>query len=376
MQFPFISLFLSPTLTSIEVYLKSNANARKLWNFLHLSTPALQKLTVIPDGFIASTATQAAFSRALPSWQDLTSLKLPDNVPISIDDLITLSRCDKLRTLYIAPECNPVSSLDSQFTSENYFLSLQDLHLHISSTNILLRIADMIKAIRSHGFKSFTLDIESPYTSVELNRILGAVAMHRQLNILRMSLENRSSIRLESGEDSDMLVTSATIEPIFHLTDLVEFRMEQFYLQPTKELLDKMARAWPKIKVLECSCRRSATTNHFLTSTVDISDLQILAEFCPNLETLSIPFSSTLHKDVSDLPVRRTSGIALFLDVGECRIDNPVTTAIYLTCLFPQVTVLSFSHILIEQQLRDALEVVNRARAQERRYGSVGEVSK
>ncbi|KAK7686212.1 hypothetical protein QCA50_010432 [Cerrena zonata] len=256
---------------------------------------------------------------------------------------MVLSQCNRLQELQFALDCGLSPTIDTFFTQTDRFISLQVLDILLIKTDSLLFTIRMVQAIRSQDFQKFHLDISTPYAPAEIYKLLCAVGTHKRLRSLRLS----SITSINKG----IVLPNETIEPSFQLFDLVKFEMRGLPLRLglTKELLGRMAQSWSDISSLEYHSGLSLQETTSLP-TFDITYLETLANLCPKLKKLSIPFSSTLNGDITQdlhfqdlyLPAQRASAIPLTLDVSQCTIVSKMAAALYLTRLYPQLRIFPY----------------------------------
>ena len=354
----YISLFLSPSLNTLYIPNTSDTRAKTLYNLLYSHGSSLQNVQISGGRLLPSKTTRTAFSKVLATWHDLTDLRFNHHAGghvLSSSDLGTLARCGRLQRLSFS------LSFDSRLptlretlsTQEACFPSLRRLEVSLLDPAALQETAEMIKVIRSQEFEEFgaRFELNSPAQTQEL---LGALVTHTQLKKLTLW-------------GSDPVTTSIILDPLSQLANLTDLSLARFdSLQLTKPVFDKMARSWPKIKTLEWIDSRNEHQ-----SPLDISDLQVLAQCCPDLTYISIPFRSTLEDGFPlDLPIRRLPNVPLTVAKGSCRFENAMATAIYLSSMFPAVCIAE-KYDRRANPLREAVNTVKRIRAQERVYSAL-----
>ncbi|KAK7686195.1 hypothetical protein QCA50_010415 [Cerrena zonata] len=345
--FPFFTLFLTSTLTSVTVLFQSNTNAIKFCHLAQLFTPALQKVNIVCSSFDTRRAMRTIFTQTLSSWSSLRSFQTTDEadvLPMSTEDIMALSQCNKLQDLDVVLECDLSPAIYAFFTRTNTFISLRKLKIRFVDSNagIVPFTTRMVQAIRSQDFQSLNLEIWDTFTSAEIYNLLCAVGTHRRLRSLHLSFST-------SIDKDIIIVPNETIEPLFQLSNLVEFDMRGLPLQLgiTKELLGKMAQSWSNISSLRYHSGLSLASETASLPPLDITCLETLANLCPKLKTLSIPFSSTLNGDIIHdfhflgvyLPAQRASNTVLTLNVAQCAIVSKMAAALFLTRLYPQLDV-------------------------------------
>ena len=285
--FPFISLFLSPTVTTMVVDIRYVSNAAKLWSLLRLKALALDSLFIEwgpeDEPFDESERTQEEFAGALQSLQDLTDLTLDDTANfmiVSIDNLITISQYPHLSHLTISLDEDHTGALDSRATTGSFFSALRRLSVHCDDIPMITRI---IQTITSPNLKSISLISSEAYGScTEVSSLLRAIARHKRLTSLRVSIKGSDEEDIQGSPD--FIITGKTLEPSFELKELTDYRINVFALSLTKEWLKKMAQSWPKLTNLELASRDIR-----LRKTLQARDLKIFDQYCPQMKNISVP---------------------------------------------------------------------------------------
>ena len=351
-----ISLFLSPTLTTLFVSIRSNTWAKRLYNLLYSHRTSLRNIEIFGPRLSPSRSTRAPFSKVLATWLDLTDLNFRNGHAISVSDLAVLAKCRRLQKLAASFLCDskPPTLRGKLSTQEVCFPSLQCFYVKLLNPAALPHIAEMIGAIRSQHFEELTARFHFPGPAQELLKALIAHAQFKKLTLM-------------GPIGSDSVGTSATLDPVFQLSNLTDFTLSATTnTRLTRPVLHKMAHSWPKIKNL--SWRHSYDSK---TPPLDISDLQILAQCCPDLTYIFIPFHSTLNDDCTlDAPTRRASDVPLSVAHESCRFDNAMATAVYLSSMFPAVDIVLTRWPPESDDLKKAVDFVKRLRAQERMYNA------
>ncbi|KAF8349642.1 hypothetical protein F5887DRAFT_914557 [Amanita rubescens] len=342
--YPYISLFLSPTITSLEIDASGKELASERMRFSLLESLASQcpslrslKLRGGPglDGQV--TSWRILFSRysanacaSFGLWKTLSSLCL-DHIDLRTltEVLATLPALMKLKLSC----CQTITDLPLAPSRVQGFPVLQHLCMEDCDMDSCLYVLKRM----SYGTPLVHLELSfkglpSEYRWHELFNNMTAVISHDSLSIVHFSVTDPI---LDEGEQ-EVLMDFQTISPLLHFRHISEFKHTGFcFLDFDDGDVALIARAWPHLKSFIIShARLQLTLRAFLP----------FVKYCPELEVLGMKIDVTNVDDYEERPARGSLGTGLReLMIFDSPIDDPPRVAAFISDIFPKVARIDFT---------------------------------
>lgn len=342
--YPYISLFLSPTITSLDIYAASKEPASARMRFSLLPSlvsqcPSLHSLKLTGDPALSGHVTpwRSVFSKysanacaSFGRWKALKSLYL-DHVDLSslTEALATLPALMKLDLSC----CQATNDSPSAPSNVQGFPVLQ--HLCIEDCNMDSCLYVLKRMSRGTPLVYLELNVKGlPLESRwrELFDNMKAVISHDSLSILYFSVTNPGPAQ---GEQP-VIMDFQTISPLRHFRRISKFKNTgHCYLDLDDRDVARMARAWPHLKSFIIRLSRLRLTLHAFLP---------FPKYCPELEVLGMPIRATNVNDYEERPGRGSCGIRLReLIIFNSPIDDPHRVAAFISDIFPNVGHISFT---------------------------------
>ena len=342
--YPYISLFLSPTITSLDIYASSREPASEKMRFSLLVSlvsqcPSLRSLELRggPGLYDHITSWRSLFSRysaeacaSFGIWENLSSLCLNHIDLCTLTEVLaTLPALTKL-TLTC---CQAISDSPLAPSSIQGFPMLQHLCMEVCNMDSCFYVLNRL----SRGTPLVYLELgvkglPREYRWRELFNHLTAIISRDSLSILKFSVANPL---LDQGEKA-VLMDIDTISPLLHFRHISEFKYTGYcYLDLDDRDVVLMAMTWPHLKSFILRLARLRLTHRAFLP---------FAKYCPELEVLGIMIDATKVDDYEERPERESLGTRLQeLIIFDSSIDDPHRVAAFISDIFPNVVEISFN---------------------------------
>ncbi|KAJ7487115.1 hypothetical protein FB451DRAFT_1554194 [Mycena latifolia] len=338
--FPYIRLFLGPKITSINITLDGPAARLAILPMLASRYPSLSGFElVMNEGFKAHRHLRidatSSMIRALTVVQSLSVQYLEPAVCrhlASLDSLTSLSVCvgDWLFTDELTQSTEPM------------FSSLRVLELRESRSDLCTEFIGML----SYPLLSrLTISTNGPPTEDEALALFSTIYHrfpHPTLTVLDVHLGRCVRGVVTSSVDT---IPSAALQPLLAFSNLSKVAISvPFLLSLDDAFVEEMAMAWPRLEELALTrSQREVPT----PSSVTVPALAAFARHCPTLSTLTIPVSGGFPPDWDHArrPSDTQQALSL-LDVLDSPITAPIPVAAYLSCVFPNISLIKWDGFL------------------------------
>lgn len=372
-HFPYISLFMSPTLTKVDIEIFSDDTYIAFWDILRHSAPSIHEVYVKVAPIELTYLSLASQSNALRSLEHLTSLRGPRDhndggLELSPDHLSYLSRMPTLHTLQfrMRTEFHVDSNQATNVTSGERFPTLHTLGVHIHGLDAMKVLSVFLEGHQLPAMKNFRVYLYWQSTSALLRRLFVTLAKKPQLRSIAVYFD-RSVTPIPTSVT--YAITDQTIQPLFQLR-LVVFGLIGVSHRITRKSLSNMTTAWPNLAQLSIyRMGMLGASNH-----IHIQDLSLIAEKLPHLHEMRLDIDMKAFDGMnseSEIPVdgiRDGSIQSLRLDIGYSRLPDTLAQtqiAAYLTNIFPNIQVQGYDDRIGE--FKKLIELFNGVRASERR---------
>ncbi|KAJ7743368.1 hypothetical protein B0H16DRAFT_1422944 [Mycena metata] len=331
--FPYIRMFLSPTLKSIDLHFPSDSSRLSVLSYLSSKVPSLAIVNIHRppqhspefDQQLAEEAT--IFLLAVRNIQEFT---VPAVLPAAYERLASLSSLKRL-TIENLDGCPPPDVITSDLPS---FRSLT--HLHVEGSTIQL-VKNLLQWCERTPLESFYSRSNAPATGAVVYDLLVTLSdgcIHHRLTLIDIQLGGLNAIVAIGPNATAYEILPATLRPLLMFPNLSSFTISSpFSVSLDNDFIDAMSIAWPKIETI--SFRGSTTTSRPI-----LSALSTFALRCPHLRYLELEFDASTvpqgpHPPTQAPHVRQTRLVAL--DVGDSPIESPTRVAHFLSATFPDL---------------------------------------
>ncbi len=246
--------------------------------------------------------------------QNLQALMCTWQNKMSLETITQLSKLNTLQKVSIKADAEKTTQLlgVARSTSGTFFSSLRLLSLH---SDTLALCEEWLHAIRSSALDSLTCIVDEPPTTAELHGFLTrlAASSHR-LHSGKLAQLRLVSRKAAPRPSSLHHVTPATLEPLLPLA-LTALQLEPGCpVDVDDAFLERAARAWPRLRTLELAAELRRYTG---APRVTLAGLLPLAQHCPDLSTLGLPFvaDAGAFQQRFDAGDRPTDGVSFGLEV-------------------------------------------------------------
>ncbi|KAF7359681.1 hypothetical protein MVEN_00692400 [Mycena venus] len=333
-DFPYIQLFISPTITSISIS-SMPASCTVLLPTLPLECRVLKKISIdlIGHAFRDMGGCFPAFLHQLETVEHLSML-LPDAA-----SLVHVGRIETLRFLYLP--ALPLHVLPRSVEPASLFLNLSTLI--VGSVDIEPATNIMAMCIDS-TFQSLRFTLETCPTAEVMDKFYTALTRCRRSHASLRSLGVCSVADDEPAlvQDPRYLLRRHTIQRLFCFAQLTEIEIESACgFELDDGICNQMARAWPHAERL--------TLKEFynpVKQSVTLESLHSFAQHCPALNRLHLTFDARVFPGPHS-SAQTAAGISQLkleqLHVGYSLINayNPRPVAKFIGDLFPNLQYLA-----------------------------------
>lgn len=341
--YPYISLFLSSTITSLDIHAAGKEPASQRMRFSLLASlvsqcPSLRSLTLKGGGgfYDCLISWGSLFSRfsanacaSLGKWGALSSLCL-DHIDLCTvtEVLATLPALTKLELM----TCKAISDLPSAPSSVQGFPVLQHLTISSDMDSCLYVLKRMSPGTPLVYLELAVKGIPRENRWYELFNNLKAVISRESLSIVYFSVFNA----FLPERTQDVLMDLQTISPLLHFPHISEFKQGGLcYLDLDDNGVALVARAWPRLKSFILRAGGVGLTHHAFLP---------FAKYCPELEVLAMTVDASNVSDHEERPERGSLCAKLReLVVFHSKIDDSARVAAFISGIFPNVVEISFS---------------------------------
>ncbi|KAJ6455319.1 hypothetical protein C8R47DRAFT_1166175 [Mycena vitilis] len=324
-DFHHIHMFLRPTLTDINFSLSSEFASSLLASLME-RCPKLTDICIVSDRFDLSPV-----SRFVLGLQAVQTLSIPC---LDQEALEHLSQLPTLRSLSLESPPTITSNRTSRVPDPN-FLALRTLRVDSLRMDHIVPFFGMCRDVPLETCQATLYDY---FTVAELRSLLEAMSggiSHLTLTELGVGIEGH---RLHDSDPAHYTILPDTLSPLFCFTNLTNLALSSMLgFDFDDEAVERMARAWPRMEVLDLSTPMCLDTPRTTPAC-----LHILARHCPRLSYLTMAFDGTV------LPEHRL-GSASYTP-HECMRDldvqyTPITSALamvhFLLGVFPNLKSIS-----------------------------------
>ncbi|KAJ7721275.1 hypothetical protein B0H16DRAFT_1602866 [Mycena metata] len=321
--FPYIRMFLSPTLKSIDLHFPSDSSRLSVLSYLSSKVPSLAIHSPEFDQQLAEEVT--IFVLALRNIQEFT---VPAVLPAAYERLASLSSLKRL-TLENLDGCPPPDVITSDLPS---FRSLT--HLHVEGSTVQL-LKNLLQRCERTPLESFYSRSKAPATGAVVYDLLVTLSdgcIHHRLTLISIQLGGFNAIVAIGPNATTYEILPATLRPLLMFPNLSSFTISSpFSVSLDNDFIDAMSIAWPKIENI--SFLVSTTTTR-----ATLSALSAFALRCPHLRYLELEFDASTvpqgpHPPTQAPRVRQTE--LMVLGVGDSPIESPTRVAHFLSAMFP-----------------------------------------
>ncbi|KAJ7121920.1 hypothetical protein C8R46DRAFT_1203554 [Mycena filopes] len=358
--FPFIRLFLGPSLTSIDIMLSGNISRLSLLPLIVCKYPRLAHLKVLTPKYydMDSSLVCHALSNAIPSLIRLETLHVQ-----RIEALPHLASLQTLRSLIIA-DLNSTTFLKTHANrAQRPFSALQTLHLYqVSKIAAALSILDVLPPnaglVDCHITSTYAVAKDSVFV------LLSSLRDHCASSTLTaLTLDVSANVATASTQSTRFLAD--TLRPLLSFLNLSNVNIKSAgYFCLEDDFIMALATAWPRLTSLTLCRGTPRADRHEPPLTPSILAIRAFAMHCPHLAYLRIPLNgkatSPRADDAPHQHRRRCTQTALEkLIVDDAAIDNPqrsewMDVARFLSCTFPRLRVIATTPRREADSARDA----------------------
>ncbi|KAJ7642382.1 hypothetical protein DFH06DRAFT_1137393 [Mycena polygramma] len=325
-NFHHIHMFLRPTLTRINFRLCSDPETAS--SLLAILMKRCPKLTEI---FISSGHLHLRpVSRFVLDLQAVEALSIPG---LDQDALEHLSQLQTLKSLSL--ESPPrFTSLRTSRPNPN-FPALRTLHVNSPT---ITPMAHFFRTCRNVSLETCHMTLFNYFTVAELcsfvDRLSGAVS-HSSLAELSVEIDRDP---LHDPDPALYTVLPDTLCLLFCFSNLTYLALSSLLgFDFDDEAVEQMARAWPRMEVLDLSTPMCCDTPRTTPAC-----LQIFARHCPRLSSLTMAFNGTVVPEATLTSAAYTPHERLRdLDVQHSPITSAVAMAHFFLGSFPNLTGIS-----------------------------------
>ncbi|KAK7686167.1 hypothetical protein QCA50_010387 [Cerrena zonata] len=370
---PYISLFMGPALTKVDIEIYSEDMYITFWDSLRHLSPAVQKIDLSSDGYAPSDLAFGSLSRAFCSLRHLTRLN-HDGYPLDVlpEHLTSLANIPSLQTLMCCLQRGPNegSHRMAAIVMEDYFPSLEHLDIHIHDLDSFCAFLTCYR-LPKMSFLQFRLQMQP--LAKELKQLFETLQDKSQLTTLFVSLELPNNSQPHTSQR--YILTDATLLPLFELRLVSSFALDGFPSAITRVSFSRMAEAWPNLEYLAI-CRRRSLQPIPATDCLHVQDLDIFSPATyPRLRhlgfSLKIEVTDSVEAKISARAIRCVPPEPLtlyFADSDMPDVDAQPEIAAYLTSIFPGVIVENDGFPFARDGFAELVELFNRVRDSERNH--------
>ncbi|KAJ7652852.1 hypothetical protein DFH06DRAFT_1330940 [Mycena polygramma] len=312
-SFPYVRLFLCPSITSLSLAVISTITDVSILPIVPLRCPLLKSVVLSTDKNLHRGCRNRDL--AICGMAQLQSLVVDDLDPTSLQHLAHLPSFTSL-TIQNGPRFIP-----SRPSSDlRRFLYLRDNYFSIPCHEQMV----------AGGFHSAMYSTPTARETAELYFILGEHCSHTSLTRLDLRTSKYAVLHFDAVEP--YIVQSDALRILFPFRNL-----DTVFLSPPKGFdiddatVEDLARAWPRLKTL-----RLQGGDEYVRpiSRVTFRGIQAFGRYCPRLNYLNIPFDASLVPHEVDIKPHEN---LFLLHVADSFISDPEAVASYLYTLFPNL---------------------------------------
>ncbi|KAJ6521161.1 hypothetical protein DFH09DRAFT_1193076 [Mycena vulgaris] len=368
-NFPYLRLFLSPRMTSIDLELSGSATQLTLLPLLPAKCPSLMKVIIYDEGRMDLIRPHyaVAVSSMLCGLPDIRTISVGCIDPAALRHLAHLP---SLTSLCIDRIDEPLWPYAAEFTFLLYpelFPSLTELRVFGARIDLC---KNFIRTAFASPLKTLYVGTETSASEPEARTALAAISAECPPSLTSIDVELGQWDDVVSAAPAAYTVLPATLAPLLTFKNLLTVRVKvPFGLCLDNAFCAEMAVAWPLINELSLH-RPYIIGTPSPPSAVTISALLSFARQCPDLHTLALPLSSAPPGSLSD-GTPPAQMVLKYLAVIDSPIEAPFPVAAFLSSVFPGLEDIStsrdlFSNAPDEAEADDAHEAHRRWKEVER----------
>jgi hypothetical protein len=321
--FIFIRLFLGPHITRLNVRMQREDMFTRLSLLRTLTAryPSLEHLHLSYDEMWKPDSDHLnAVSRVISGWSQLRRLAVG---PLSQDGLYHVATLPALEELELRKAIAHVSLPFSWSSTIRFFPCLKDLFVTCDQLSFACAL---VKTMSSSPLLSINIASDDALDShrQELIDALPNACSHSSLRF----------ISIEEGEGEIEFDTLIDIKPLFVFSSLTSVTLSiRAALDLDDASIKNMAKAWPHITSLVLKEDRD------IDPRITLSGLVSLAQYCPELQRLSIPLDARSVPHQSAESFGMTHSALANLSVARMLVTERKPVALFLHALFPRAKV-------------------------------------
>jgi hypothetical protein len=335
--YPYISLFLSPTITNLTVYITTGdiASDRVRFSLLtslvsqcpNVRSVQLESLGITVHSWRDLFSGHSSSACALFSlWTRLCSLTLNHMDLSTLTDV--LAGLPVLKTFKIH-NCRTIDPLSP--STVKGFPMLQHLDMYGSNVDCYLHVLKRMSCTPLVNLVLYVVGASHESQWVELFSILPNGILHDSLAIVTI----RGLVQNDSGHP--VPIRFQIMSPLLQfrrISHLTNDGSKYSALDLDDNDVACIAQAWPCLT----SFSIRPTKYIMVPSRLTLRALIPFVKYCPKLETLSIKINATIIDDYEEKPGKGLYGDRLQkLNVFDSPIDDPARVAAFLSDIFPNV---------------------------------------
>lgn len=325
------TLFLGPSLKGFSLSLRSATpifESVSILESLKVRTPSLEYLDIVGLGGVDSVQLPAVVCETARSLQHLQSLKV-HNESLSFEHIHHLSLCNLVQ-LEVGITEDMLMHIPSAENRAQSFLTLR-----------VLAIRARRWAIAEAFFEAYLQPSTLEKVEIEISERPSSDDVHRLLIIMHRCCSPSFLNSIAITSDFIYCLTHDKLDPsILHILfafpnlEHLNISLSISFKEVDDMLVSAMALAWPRLKSLTLQSEYSMETTK-----VTIYGLFPLAS-CAFLQSLTIDLDAAVpNSNIGLRPDGNCSTSPLsYLSVNHAPINDPVPVALFLSCIFPNLT--------------------------------------
>ncbi|KAJ7221227.1 hypothetical protein B0H12DRAFT_303655 [Mycena haematopus] len=336
-EFPHVSLFLGPRLTTL---LLGSFSTTAHLSFLATVVTQCPSLAEVHLKFYDPTIGRVDQLRTLSCFvQGLRLLKTLSVPSLDLATLHYIARLPGFVSLTLTSQI-PLSIAGSSTSpsGDPLFTTLKSLNLGPS----IDVCSEMITLLGDAPI----VNIHMPFISNTSSAIaqfyvtLAASCSHSSLSVLQLGHTVQRRLRGTSPADQ---ISGSQMRPLFSFSNITSITLAAPGFDLDDATIADMARAWPRIEKLELIPGDLTV----ISSTCTLGGLLPLARHCPRLSALQLALNATAVPDLQSMHTENERVRQLHLDTLHIfcsRTSAPVAVALFLSSVFPRVQRVTCDH--------------------------------
>ena len=287
-NFP-LSFFFSPAIRKLNLCIEDQNQIAQIQDVLRSHKPDLQSLMVTTrDPYLGRRA--ISLSKTIPGIKGLNNLSTlvigyhtiywEHPLFISRKLMVSLPQLVHLRTFRIAlgSEANVSHLLDLPSDAFIGFPALQNLGISWTTDSVQGLVLKLLQGITSPTFRLTEFHVPTSVTRAKMLELTTSLSVYP--SITQIMLTRKTHPNDSDGTDWN---AAAIVSPLFKLSKLRAISFGGFTFDWDDDLCRDMARSWPNIWKIWMEGVEEGKS-------LDVNSLVHLAENCPELSHLAIPF--------------------------------------------------------------------------------------